>query len=219
MQILPVMENNNYYGQRQYHVTVKERPTLSFKSITLADMPLINQLLQHSSTRTCDYTAGGIYMWIDCFGYEYCVFDDTLFIKGFSENRPGEVAFSLPIGKMPLQESVSLLRQYCDSMEMPLVFSAIPEDRVDAVAAITGGSVEQLDGWSDYLYEAVALASLSGKAKPRKPLHGRQPGLRVRADYSRPAAGTDSLLRRPTDARQTRHLDGSLRAARMYASA
>ena len=171
MLILPVMENNNYYCLRQYHATVKERPTLSFKSITLADMPLINQLLQHSSTRTCDYTAGGIYMWIDCFGYQYCVYDDTLFIKGFSENRPGEIAFSLPIGKMPLQESVSLLRQYCDSMEIPLVFSAIPEDRVDAVAAITGGTVEQLDGWSDYLYEAVALASLSGKALSKKRNH------------------------------------------------
>ena len=72
---------------------------------------------------------------------------------------------------MPLQESVSLMRQYCDSMEIPLVFSAIPEDRVDAVAAITGGTVEQLDGWSDYLYEAVALASLSGKALSKKRHH------------------------------------------------
>ncbi|MDE5642527.1 MAG: phosphatidylglycerol lysyltransferase domain-containing protein [Muribaculaceae bacterium] len=165
------METQDYRNQRRYEVAVKERPALRFKDITLADMPLINQLLQHSSTRTCDYTIGGIYMWIDCFGYEYCVYDDTLFIKGFSENRPGETAFSLPIGKMPLQDATELLRDYCKAESIPLVFSAIPEDRVDAVAAVTGGEVEQLDGWSDYIYEATALASLSGKALSKKRNH------------------------------------------------
>lgn len=154
-----------------YEVAVKNKPALDFKTITLADLPLINQLLQHSSTRTCDYTIGGIYMWIDCFGYEYCVYDDTLFIKGFSENRPGETAFSLPIGKLPLQESIDMLREYCREADIPLVLSAIPEDRIDAVAAVTGGEPELLDGWSDYIYEATALASLSGKALSKKRNH------------------------------------------------
>ncbi|MDE6332134.1 MAG: phosphatidylglycerol lysyltransferase domain-containing protein [Muribaculaceae bacterium] len=154
-----------------YEVAVKNKPALDFRIITLADLPLINQLLQHSSTRTCDYTIGGIYMWIDCFGYEYCVYDDTLFIKGFSENRPGETAFSLPIGKLPLQESIDMLREYCREADIPLVLSAIPEDRIDAVAAVTGGEPELLDGWSDYIYEATALASLSGKALSKKRNH------------------------------------------------
>ncbi|MDE6097477.1 MAG: phosphatidylglycerol lysyltransferase domain-containing protein [Muribaculaceae bacterium] len=154
-----------------YEVAVKNKPALDFRIITLADLPLINQLLQHSSTRTCDYTIGGIYMWIDCFGYEYCVYDDTLFIKGFSENRPGETAFSLPIGKLPLQESIDMLREYCREADIPLVLSAIPEDRIDAVAAVTGGEPELLDGWSDYIYEATALASLSGKSLSKKRNH------------------------------------------------
>lgn len=165
------MEHQDYRGQRRYEVAVKDKPALEFKAITLKDMPLVNQLLQHSSTRTCDYTVGGIYMWIDCFGYEYCVFDDTLFIKGFSENRPGEIAFSLPIGKLSLEDSVGLLREYCEAEEIPLVLSAIPEDRVDAVAAVTGGDVELLDGWSDYLYEATSLASLAGKSLAKKRNH------------------------------------------------
>lgn len=165
------MNPDNYRGTASCKVAVKEKYLPEFRTITLADLPLINQLLQHSTTRTCDYTVGGIFMWVDCFSYQYCVYDDTLFIKGFSENRPGETAFSLPIGKLPLHRAVGLLRRYCSSLDIPLVFSAIPEDKVSAVTAETGGNIEPLDGWSDYLYDARALASLSGKALSKKRNH------------------------------------------------
>lgn len=142
-----------------------------FQPITDADLPAINQMLQHSSTRTCDYTIGGIFMWIKYFGYEYCVLNDTLFIKGRSENNREQTAFSLPIGAMPLGESVRLLRNYCEARRMPLIFSAIPEDRVDALAAETGGRIELLEGWADYLYDIKALATFSGKKLAKKRNH------------------------------------------------
>lgn len=144
---------------------------LKFTPVTLADLPLINQLLQHSTTRTCDYTVGGIFMWVELFGYEYCVYDDTLFIKGRAEDDARRTAFSLPLGKLPLDEAVALLRAYCRANGLELSFSAVPEDHVAALGAVTGGAIEPLEDWSDYLYDINALASLTGKALSKKRNH------------------------------------------------
>lgn len=45
--------------------------------------------------RTCDFSIGGIYMWVDYFGYEYCIFQDTLFIKGGEEDNLQNTAFAV----------------------------------------------------------------------------------------------------------------------------
>lgn len=145
---------------------------LHFHQITLSDLPKIDRLLrQYPMTHTCDMTIGGIYMWIDCFRYEYCIFDETLFIKGFAENMPGVTAFSLPVGRLPLDRAVGLIRQYCDTNGIEMIFSAIPEERAAAVAALSGGRCEELDGWADYVYEASALAALTGKKLSKKRNH------------------------------------------------
>lgn len=144
---------------------------LDFKPITPESMSLINSILQISTSRTCDYTIGGIYMWIDKFGYEYCVLDDTLFMKGVSENDPTVTAFSMPVGAMPLEKAVGLVLDYCREKGLQAVFSAVPEDRIDYLAALTGGDVEELEDWADYLYDAHELAALTGKKFNKKRNH------------------------------------------------
>ncbi|MDE6340051.1 MAG: hypothetical protein K2K97_09755, partial [Muribaculaceae bacterium] len=62
-----------------------QRTALRFRPITPDALPLINSIIQESTSRTCDYTIGGIYMWIDWFDYQYAVYEDTLFIKGVNE--------------------------------------------------------------------------------------------------------------------------------------
>lgn len=84
----------------------RQTTTLKFKDITLADLPAINKVIQREDSRTCDYTIGGLYMWIDYFRYQYCIVRDTLFIKGVSEESLGDVAFSFPIGPMPTDLSL-----------------------------------------------------------------------------------------------------------------
>lgn len=146
-------------------------PELKFRPITDDTLPLINSLLQDSSSRTCDYSVGGIFMWVDCFAYEYCVYRDTLFIKGVSETDPGKVAFSLPIGQLPLSECVALIRRYCNYFGLELVFAAIPEDRIDYLLSIAGGEIEELTDWADYIYDVRQLADLTGKKYNKKRNH------------------------------------------------
>ena len=146
-------------------------PALKFRPITPDTLPLINSLLQESTSRTCDYTIGGIFMWADRFHYEYCVYRDTLFIKGVSETDSTLTAFSMPVGPLPLEECVELILQYCEYYGIRAVFSAVPEDKIAYLMALIDGDVEELDDWADYLYDARGLASLSGKKYNKKRNH------------------------------------------------
>lgn len=150
---------------------ITKHSPLSFQRITLDDIPAIAQYLPYSGSRTCDYTVGGIYMWVHYFNYSYCIYRDTLFLQGVSEEDMSRTAFSMPLGRLPLPESVSLLRRYCSENGMALRFSAIPADCVEAFKATGNWKIEPLDDWSDYLYEAEPLATLSGKKYSKKRNH------------------------------------------------
>lgn len=148
-----------------------QKPALRFRPITPDVLPLINSLLQTCLSRTCDYTVGGIFMWVKKFAYQYCVYKDTLFIKGVSETDPTTTAFSMPVGTLPLEESVALIIEYCRYNGIQPVLAAVPEDRIDYLLSVTDGDIEELEDWADYLYDAHELASLSGKKFNKKRNH------------------------------------------------
>lgn len=162
-----------YQHPRQYTATTVSRSPLRFLPVTAADMPLINSLLGASASRTCDYSIGGVYMWVNYFKYEYCVMADTLFIKGRTENRPAEVAFSLPVGALPLSESVAMVRRWCEEHDIRPVFSAVPADRIEELLRVAGpdARIEPLTDWSDYLYDINVLSTFSGKHMMKKRNH------------------------------------------------
>lgn len=159
----------------RHHIMQATETALSFRPITDEDIPLINSLLQGVYSRTCDYTVGGIMMWVKHFGYEMCVADGTLFIKGRTENRLEETAFMLPIGALSTAEAVSRIMEYCAAEGITPVFSAVPEDRIEALLDVMPeATVEQLDDWADYIYDINALATLSGMHLSKKRNHFNQ---------------------------------------------
>lgn len=144
---------------------------LTFKRITPGDMREIWPMLQRETGRTTDFSYGGVLMWVDFFKYEYALYQDTLFIKGTVESDLSKCAFSLPIGSLPLSESVGLLRDYCKSNGLDLEFSAIPEYALEEFGKLSPRCIEPLDDWGDYLYEAEQLAFLKGKKMSKKRNH------------------------------------------------
>lgn len=145
--------------------------TLHFKKLDSKAIEMLRKYLPYARSRTCDYTVAGITMWADYFHYEYAVADDTLFIKGVAEDNLKLPAFSLPIGKMPLNESIALLKEYCYETGNKLTLSAIPAEYVDTLMQLGATSAKELTDWADYLYNATDLASLSGKAYNKKRNH------------------------------------------------
>ena len=152
-------------------ITAGKNSPLRFRPFTFDSIPFLRSIPRNTSSRTCDFSIGGIYMWIDYFDYTYCIFNDTLFIKGVTEDDVTRPAFSLPVGKMGLEESVPLLSDYCDSRHMSLQFSAVPEEALPILQELGAVKVEQLEDWSDYLYSAEALSTLSGKKLSKKRNH------------------------------------------------
>ena len=144
---------------------------LHFHRLTFNSLPLVLPYLHTSGSRSCDYTVGGIYMWIDYFKYHYCSYRDTLLIKGVAEDDVKRTAFSLPLGAMPLSESVELLKNYCDTEGITLEFSAITEERIDDFRALNPTEITELSHWSDYIYRADKLATFAGNKMKKKRNH------------------------------------------------
>ncbi len=182
------------------------RSPLRFRKITAADVDKIYDLLSRYSTAgTCDYSVGGIMMWVDYFKYSFAIVYDTLFIKGMSEEDGTKPAFAVPVGAMELKDSVALLREYCADNHIALRFSAVPEEMLPQLAAIGLDRTESLDDWSDYVYDIESLATYSGKKYSKKRNHVNRfitdnPGWRVEplSDANLPAV-RDFLLRSRLD--------------------
>lgn len=146
----------------------RDKSPLVFHRLTFNSIPLIAPYLERSGSLSCDYTIGGIYMWTEYFKYHYCIYENTLFIKGVAEDDTRKTAFSLPIGQLPLSESVRLLGCYCRQHGLPLVFSAIPEEHIKEFEALSPVGVARLDEWGDYVYDAESLATLAGNKLKKK---------------------------------------------------
>lgn len=164
---------NTPFSTRPREVDTINDTRLAFKPVRLPDLPLINRFLQGSGSRACDYTIGGLYMWVDYFKYEYCVVDDTLFIKGVDEADPSRVAFTLPVGALSMGVAVGMILDYCDLIGVEPVFTAVPDDRLNDLLDVVGHNVrvDILADWVDYLYDISALATLTGKHMMKKRNH------------------------------------------------
>lgn len=145
-----------------------------FSEITWKEMPRISEVLGYCRTRTCDFTIGGIYMWVRWFGYRCAFVDGTLFISGMAEDDDGLwPAFSMPVGAMPPHDAVRRLADCCRRESIRPVFSAVPEEYVATVCSVLGpqARVRELVDWADYLYDATDLAVLRGKRFNKKRNH------------------------------------------------
>lgn len=145
-----------------------------FKPITHKVMQEIWPYLKLEKGRTTDFSYAGVLMWVDYFKYEYVIYNDTLFIKGVVENDMSVPAFSLPVGKLSLKESVELLKEYCEANNLRLEFSAVPEYALEEMKKLNPIRVEPLTDWGDYLYDAQMLATVAGKKMSKKRNHVSQ---------------------------------------------
>lgn len=144
---------------------------LEFKKVTHSDMPVIWEFLKEEKGRTTDFSYAGLLMWVDLFKYEYAIYKDTLFIKGVLENDLSKPAFSLPVGSLSIEESIKILREYCNSRNLPVELSAVPEHALEELEKLQPEYIDMLSDWSDYLYDAEILASAKGKKMNKKRNH------------------------------------------------
>lgn len=148
-------------------VKVKEQTV--FRRIGPSDFADIAHFMSLSDSRTCDYTFGGIILWINYFDYRFAIADDTLYISGGREDDLSVRAFAMPVGDAPFDEQMETLRDYTAG---EVWLSAVPEDRLHLFASEPSAEISELGAeWSDYLYDIRAIATLAGGAMKKKRNH------------------------------------------------
>ncbi len=135
---------------------------LNFRDMTLSDVPAIREMLENDPVRTCDRTLCGLYLWGLYYEYKMCIADGTLYIKGRDEN--GEPAYAFPVGG-DTAAAVERILLHCRENGEEARFSFVP---ASLLPKLPGGRAEKLSGWSDYVYAADSLATLSGKKLHKK---------------------------------------------------
>ncbi|MCM1483017.1 MAG: phosphatidylglycerol lysyltransferase domain-containing protein [Muribaculaceae bacterium] len=147
---------------------------LDFKPLTRADIPRLRPMLTAHPFRSCDFSIGGIFLWADYFHYSACIVKDTLFIKGVTVNHSDVPAFSLPLGAMPLEESLHMLAEYCAAEGVEFRLSSVPEEALPLLIDEGALHIEALNDWADYIYDPVALSTLAGKKLSKKRNHANR---------------------------------------------
>ena len=142
---------------------------LKFEPVTIDIADKLLQFVQPEKTRSCDYTPGNLIMWARFMDYRYAIEEDTLFISCKSQNDMKSEAFLPPIGKMELKEAVAKLKEYCENTGKELRLTAVPQEFVEELRNILPHfECEELENWSDYVYDIQKLATLQGKALNKK---------------------------------------------------
>ncbi|MCM1369762.1 MAG: phosphatidylglycerol lysyltransferase domain-containing protein [Candidatus Amulumruptor caecigallinarius] len=142
---------------------------LNFKSLGIKDIPLLIRFFSQYPSRSCDFSVGGTVMWADYFHYEYCIFRDTLFIKGaVPDSRT--VIFYKPIGELSMNESEALISGYCRCSNVEGMIIYPEEFSPDSEPESTPDS-PLINDWKEYLYEAEKFRHFSGRKMEKKRNH------------------------------------------------
>lgn len=135
---------------------------LKFKNFTIEDYKTVTAFRQNSDMRTCELTAGVLFMWRNFYRPSFSVYDDTLIIK--CRLRGKRTVFFYPLGKN-VPAALDEIENYCLKKHGNLIFLGVEEFLLDSLKTRYGEliSYEFHRKWSDYVYDAAAFRTFSGK--------------------------------------------------------
>ena len=140
---------------------MKGRSMLEFRKLELYDIPLVSKYIDKVSSRICDVTIGGIFIWRDLFKAEIALYDDMIFFKVLYLRN--QIAFSRPIAS-DINKAINILSEYTRSNNIPLVMCTLTYDLVDIIKENnTVLKITEERDWFDYLYKSEDLINLIGK--------------------------------------------------------
>ncbi len=139
---------------------------MDFKRISIAELDKIKPFLR-GQYRSCDFSVLGVFMWADCFGYEYCIENDTLFMRERSDFPDADYDYLPPLSfTHSLSEGVEYLLTRCGGT---LTMSLVPEEAVSELRqSFELASAEEQRHIADYVYKAEELAYLAGRKFSKK---------------------------------------------------
>ena len=139
---------------------------LSFRQITLDDIPTLNAYFNAYPHRQCDRAMGSTVMWRDYFKNRFAVHNGTIIL---SAKLNDEICFSYPIGRNP-DECLDMIDEYCKEKDIPMVLCTVNSAELEMLKNKYPDLYAETDrDWFDYLYEKDGIMNLIGRkyATPR----------------------------------------------------
>lgn len=144
---------------------------IPFKTIELSDKKDIDFCLKDNTFRACDFCFTNLYAWQAKFKTTFAIIDETLFIRYRETN--GELCYMMPIGRMPLEKSLSVIINDAKENGIRLIIKAVTKRmwiRIQEAMPETFQYVFDRDN-DEYIYLSEKLITLKGKKMQSKRNH------------------------------------------------
>ncbi|MDE6409455.1 MAG: phosphatidylglycerol lysyltransferase domain-containing protein [Muribaculaceae bacterium] len=141
---------------------------LKFRKAGMNDMETLLHFISEYPSRSCDFSVGGVLLWTDYFDYEICVIADTLFLKGRDERG---VFFHKPLGSLPENQSLELIKDYCDAYAISSRIIQPQECTPENIEECAQSHADYLPDWREYVYDIEQFLKFSGKKMEKKRNH------------------------------------------------
>lgn len=144
---------------------------ISFRPVSTDDISLLRHYFANLSSRSCDFSIGGVLLWKEYFKYEIAEFESSLFIKGF-DPVGNSVIFHIPCGDIEFERFISIVKNWCERNNINNAVVILPEtNSSDEYEADKTANSSYLLGWMEYLYDANRFVAYSGKKMEKKRNH------------------------------------------------
>jgi len=145
---------------------------IDFKIIELSDKKEIDLFLNVSGFKGCDFCFVNLFAWQAKFKYSYAVIRQTLFIRYFDDIE-NEFCYLMPIGKMNLKSSLSMLFDDAKERNIELIMKQISNEMWDNInVAMPNIFQYKFDRDNDeYIYLSERLTNLHGQKLQSKRNH------------------------------------------------
>lgn len=141
-------------------ICVEEVIAMSFQTLTLDDIDIVRPFFQKLSSRTCDFSVGGMFMWRDYYGMEYTIENGIFYSR--LRNSEGETYYNLPISD-DIPNALTHIKQLLPPGKK-LRFCTIPESYVSMFEdRFEHVRITEQTQFGDYLYRFSDLLGLRSK--------------------------------------------------------
>lgn len=144
---------------------------LIFNNVALEDKKAIKKRLDINRCRCCDFSFANLVSWQPKFKTQFAIEKDNIFFKLVDAN--GDTCYLMPLGSMPLKESISLIMNDASINKHIFKMRGITSnmlDRLEENFPCTFTNISDRDNF-EYLYETERLSTLSGKKLQKKRNH------------------------------------------------
>ena len=137
---------------------------IEYERITGETVSALKPFFQLYACGICDNTVGAVYQWRDIYVSYYAIVKDMLCIRA-GYGAYGE-CYTVPLGSGDLSAAFEANEEDAKRRGIPLRYCVVPRCMMPLLEARYAGrmEVESIRDWADYVYDAEAFRTFSGKA-------------------------------------------------------